>query len=295
MHFADFKLGHGEQASRRVPNQAVQVIAVTSGNPGAGKTHIAMNIAQALSLAGRRTLLLDADMGKSNIGKLFGLSHEFTLFDVLEGNKNLDDVMITGPDGILVMAGAYGMSQLAGLDRWECAGLVRAFSEITTPVDALVIDAASGGSECVASLCRAAGEIIVAVCADDVSVNAAATLIESMQQTSGIKRFRILPNRVASASEASEVFSRMLISLSENHDVMLTCCGFIPEDRHIAEAASSGQTVTSAFPRCRAAMALKNLASQIVKWPCSGLAGGHLEFFVERLIQNENINTEVRS
>jgi flagellar biosynthesis protein FlhG len=291
MHFADFKLDHGE----RVSNQAVQVIAVTSGNPGAGKTHIAMNIAQALSLAGRQTLLLDADMGKTSIARLFGLRHEFTLFDVLEGNKSLDDVMIPGPDGVRVISGTYSTSQLSGLDLWECAGLVRAFSEISTPVDALVIDAASGSSECVASLCRAAGEIIVAVCADDVSINAAVTLIESMQHGSGIKRFRILPNRVSSASEASEIFSRMLTSLSENHNALITCCGFIPEDRHIAEAARCGQTVTSAFPRCRAAMALKNLASQIVKWPCSGLAGGHLEFFVERLIQNENINTEVRS
>jgi flagellar biosynthesis protein FlhG len=295
MQFADFKLDDGERPDRRESDPVVQVIAVTSGHPGAGKTHIAMNLAQAMSLAGCRTLLLDADMGRSNVGRLFGLDHEFTLLDVLAGTKRLDEVMTNGPGGVQVISAAYSLSQLSALDLWECAGLVRAFSEITTPVDVLVIDAASGSSECVASICRAAGEIIVAVCADDASVEAATALVESMQQHIGIKRFRILPSRVASAREADDLFSRMLQQLSENHDVMLSCCNFIPEDAHVAEAALSGCTVTSAYPRSRAAMALKNLASQVMKWPCSGQAGGHLEFFVERLIQNENINTEVRS
>jgi flagellar biosynthesis protein FlhG len=181
------------------------------------------------------------------------------------------------------------------LGLWECAGLVRAFSDISGPVDALVIDTASGNGRCVASLCRAASEIIVTVCNDEESLNSGVMLIESLQEDYGMARFRILPNRVKSASEASELFGWLLRHFSANHDVMLSCCGYIPQDEHVNKAVLKSQSVITAYPRSRSAMALRNLADQIMKWPRYGSPGGHLEFFVERLIQNENINREVRS
>ena len=295
MQHADFKLGCQETTDQCSVNSPVQVIAVTSGNPGAGNTNIALNIAQALSLAGRSTLLLDADLGASNIDVLLGLNPEFTLFDVLNGSRSLDEVLLQGPDGIRLVSAASDMQQLAGLGLWECAGLVRAFSDISGPVNTLVIDAASRNGTCVASLCRAASEIIVTVRSDMESLCSCAALIESLQQKYGIDRFRILPNCVSSARDASQLFGRLLQHFAANHDVMLSCCGFIPQDEYVPKAAVSRQSIISAYPRSRAAMALRNLANQIMKWPRTGLAGGHLEFFVERLIQNENINMEVRS
>jgi flagellar biosynthesis protein FlhG len=87
----------------------------------------------------------------------------------------------------------------------------------------------------------------------------------------------------------------LLQRFSENHEIALSCCGFIPTDESLGKAGALQRSVISAFPRSRSAMALKNLASRVMKWPRSGQAGGHLEFFVERLIQNENLDMEVRS
>ncbi len=295
MQHADIKLGCRETTDQRRDNSPVQVIAVTSGNPGTGKTCVAMNVAQALSLAGRSTLLLNADPGASGIDALLDLRSAFTLFDVLNGSKTLDEVLLQGPDGVRLVSAASDMQQLAGLGLWECAGLVRAFSDISAPVDTLVIDVASGNGECVTSLCRAASEIIVPVRSGRESLHASAALIESLQQRFGIARFRILPNCVASARDASDLFGQFLQHFAANHDVVLSCCGFIPQDDFVQKAAVSRQSVISAYPRSRSALALRNLASQIMRWPRSGHAGGHLEFFVERLVQNENINMEVRS
>lgn len=295
MRDTDYKLDYQNTSKQSYAGNAVQAIAVTSGNPGAGKTSIAMNIAQALSLAGRKTLLLDADLGTSSIDALLNLSPEFTLFDVLNGSKSLDEVLLQGPDGMRVISAASSAQELAGSGLWECAGLVRAFSDISSPVDTLVIDTASAIGECVSSLCRAASEIIVAVCSDEDSLNSGATLIESLQQDYGIARFRIVPNRVETAREASDLFGSLLQHFAANHDVMLSCCGYIPQDEYVKKAALKHQSVITAYPRSRSAMALRNLANQIMRWPRFGLAGGHLEFFVERLIQNENINKEVRS
>jgi flagellar biosynthesis protein FlhG len=295
MRNAEYKLGYKYPEKQGCSGNAAQTIVVISGNPGAGKTSIALNIAQALSLAGRKILLLDADLGTSSIDTLLDLRREFTLFDVLNGSKNLDEVLLHGPDGIRLVYAASSAEELAGFGLLECAGLVRAFSNISSPVDTLVIDTASGNGECVARLCRAASEVIVTVCSDAESLKSGAALIESLQQDYGIARFRVLPNRVGTTSEASDLFGWLLHHFAANHDVMLSCCGFIPQDEHVEKAALKKQSVITAYPRSRSAMALRNLADQIMRWPRFGSAGGHLEFFVERLIQNENINEEVRS
>ena len=295
MRSADIKLDYREQTHCIAAAATAQVIAVISGSPGAGTTSIALNLAQAMCLSGRTPLLLDADLGAASVRARPGQGRVDSLYDVLDGSRGLQDVIAAGPEGIPVIAAASCASQLAALDVLECAGMVRVFSELHDSIDTLVIDAAWGNGGCVASLCRAAGEIIVTVCPDEQSIASVVGMVATLQHEYGIARFRILPSQVSSAREASEVFGRLLQRFASNHEVILHCCGFIPLDDHMLRATRAGRTVLSAYPRSRAAMALRNLADRIMKWPCPGPAGGHLEFFVERKFQNEKINEEVRS
>jgi flagellar biosynthesis protein FlhG len=295
MQFADIKLGYEQAVLTNAAMTPVQVIAVTGVDRGSGKTSIAINLAQALSMAGRRTLLLDTDPGASNICEQLGLEPGFTLFDVFNGTINLDEVLLDGPDGVQIIPAASNSRRLAETGPWECAGLIRAFSDISSPVDTLVIDTASGIGDCTVSLCRAAGEVMVVLDNGQASLDGAASLINALHRKDGLSHFRVLPSRVASAREASELFATLLQCFSDNHEIALSCCGFIPADESLGKAASGQRSVISTFPRSRSAMALKNLAARVMKWPRSGQAGGHLEFFVERLIQNDNLDLEVRS
>ena len=52
----------------------VQVVAVTGGKGGTGKTSVAVNLATALAQMGRRTMLLDGDLGLANCDVLLGLA-----------------------------------------------------------------------------------------------------------------------------------------------------------------------------------------------------------------------------
>lgn len=292
MQHPDLKLG---QVGTPAANPPVRVIAFTGGKGGTGKSNIALNVAQALARAGQHTLLLDADLGMANIDALLGIEVDHTLHDVFSGHKALGDILTTGPDGIRLIPAASGAQQLAELGISECTGLMRAFSDLDEPVDVLVIDTATGISEIVTSFCRAATDIVVVVCNEPASVRDAAALVETLRTGHGITRFHVLPNRVASAAEADALFRRLYECFPDGHDLVLSCCGYVPQDDCMQQAIARRETVLSAFPYSRSAMALKNLAMQILNWPRQQYAGGHLEFFVERLIQNENRGMEVRS
>ncbi len=295
MRLADVKLGQADTPARQAGRGPVQVIAVTGGKGGSGKTNISVNLAYALARVGRRTMLLDADLGMANVDVLLGLTPVRTLFDVVSGTCQIEDIIMTVDDELMVVPAASGAHQLASLGCRECAGLVRAFSDLERPLDTLVVDTATGISECVASFCRAANEIIVVVCNEPASIHDSVARIEMLSAEFGINRFRILANMVNSACEGRALFSRVLAEFSDDHTQVLSYAGFVPRDECLVEALNARTSVVSAFPRSRSAMALLNLARQVIAWPQPAQAGGHVEFFVERLIQNENSGMEVTS
>ena len=170
MRLADVKLGQTVELAGLSTQGPVQVIAVTSGKGGTGKTNIAVNLAQALANDGQRTLLLDADLGMANVDVLLGLAVTHTLADVLSGKCRLEDIMISCSDSLKVIPAASGVRQLAGMGQRECAGLVRAFSDLKQPLDFLLVDTATGIAESVASFCRAATEVLVVVCNEPASI-----------------------------------------------------------------------------------------------------------------------------
>ena len=61
----------------------VQVIAVTGGKGGVGKTNVSVNLGVALAQRGRGVMLLDADLGLANVDVLLGLKPRWTLAHVL--------------------------------------------------------------------------------------------------------------------------------------------------------------------------------------------------------------------
>ena len=295
MQISDIKLDHSAARASLPGNSPVQVIAVTGGKGGTGKTSIAVNLAQALSNTGRHTLLLDADLGMANVDVLLGLEARHTLFDVLYGSHKLEDIIITGTENLQVIPAASGVSQLANLSQQECIGLVRAFSDLREPPETLVIDTATGISASVSSFCSAANDVLVVATNEPAALRDTAAQIRVLFSEYGVTRFRILANMVDTAHEGHELFQSMLEQFINNLDFTLSYAGFIPADDQQRKAVALHQPVVNTFPRSRSAMALNNLAKRVLHWPQPHYAGGHLEFFVERLIHNENMEMEEMS
>jgi flagellar biosynthesis protein FlhG len=211
------------------------------------------------------------------------------------GKCRLEDIQLTGGHNLMIIPAASGVRQLAEMGRQECAGLVRAFSDLKDPIDTLVIDTATGISESAASFCQAANEILVVVCNEPASIRDSVSQLGLFYSEYGITHFRILANMVNSASEAKVLFQKVMACFADNHSLHISYAGHIPADEHMRKAVLGHQAVINAFPRSSSAIALRKLARRIMDWPLPVQAGGHVEFFVERLIDNENVDMEVMS
>lgn len=280
---------------RMVNPQPVRVIAVTGGKGGVGKTNVSVNLGVALAESDRRVMILDADLGLANIDVMLGLYPEYDLSHVLRGERDLEEVIVTGPLGIQIVPAASGMQQMATLSRAEHAGLIRAFSDIGNDIDVLIVDTAAGISDTVVSFSCAAQEVIVVVCDEPASITDAYALIKLLNREHGVSRFRILANMVRSAQEGRELYKTMCRVADRYLDVMLNYVGSIPYDNDLRKAVKGQKSIVQAFPRSRASQAFKNLAKKADNWPVPVGVSGHLQFFVERLIQYSNHNGEMEA
>lgn len=263
----------------------VKVIAVSSGKGGVGKTNVSVNLAAQLAGLGKSVMLLDADLGLANVDVLLGLSPKYNLSHVLEGRATLEEILVEGPNGVKIVPAASGIQKMAELSRAEHVGLIRSFSELNHDIDYLIIDTAAGISDGVVSFARAAREILVVVCDEPSSITDAYALIKVLNCDYAVQRFHMVANRVRSPNEGHDLFVKLARVTTKFLDLTLDYAGAIPEDDSLRKAVQRQRPVALAYPGSPSARAFGELAKRVEKWPLPNAAEGHLEFFVERLIQ----------
>ncbi len=273
-------------------SKPVQVIAVTSGKGGVGKTNVSANLATAMVANGKNVLLLDADMGLANIDVMLGLRPTYNLSHVISGEQSLTDVIVEAQCGLKIIPAASGIKQMTDLSPVQHAGLIHAFSELEDDIDVLLVDTAAGISDSVISFCQAAQEVLVVVCDEPASLIDAFALIKVLNRDNGVQRFHILANKTNSSQEGRDIYSKLLNVADRYLDITADYLGAIPYDDYLKKSVKQQRPVVDAYPRSRSAIAFKNLAQKADKWPRLDSPGGHLEFFVERLIRSNHSESE---
>ncbi len=264
----------------------VRVIAVTGGKGGIGKTNVSVNLSMALSKLGNRVVLLDADLGLANVDVLLGLHADKTLEDVLKGECSLMDIMVEGPAGVKIVPAASGVRSMVELGDAEHAGLIQAFSDIDDQLDILVIDTAAGISSSVTSFVQAAQEVLVVVCDEPTSITDAYALIKVLNRDYDIFKFNVIANMVNTSEEAQQMFRKLSLVADKFLNVALRFVGEVPYDEMLKKAVKKREPVLTAYPRSKSAVAFRDLAVEIQSWPLPKEPRGHMEFFIERLIQS---------
>ncbi|MFT7131954.1 MAG: flagellar biosynthesis protein FlhG [Cyclobacteriaceae bacterium] len=268
----------------RMSSHPVQVIAVTGGKGGVGKSNVSVNLSMALADMGRRVTLLDADLGLANIDVLLGIKSRGTLEQVIDGSLTLRDILVPGPMGIRVVPAASGTQSMVSLGPREHASVIQAFSDIADQMDVLVIDTAAGISSSVTSFVKAAQEVLLVVCDEPTSITDAYALLKLLNREHGMDRFKLVSSMTANKQQGALLFRKLVGVTDRFLDVTIEHVGNIPFDECVRKAVQKQKAVYEAYPSSKAAMGYRELAKQADSWPIANMPRGHLEFFVEQLV-----------
>lgn len=271
----------------------VQVIAVTGGKGGVGKTSVAVNLATALASTGRRVMLLDGDLGLANVDVFLGLSPRATMAHVLSGERSLDEIILESQYGVQVVPGASGVAELANLSAAAHLNLVQAFSSLSNRVDTLIVDTSAGIAHSVVQFTQAAQHVLLVVCDEPASMTDAYALIKVMSRNHGVSKFHVVANMTGAPGEGEGLYQKLCRVTGRFLDVTLEYVGEIPDDPYLRKAIREQRPVVAAFPACPASRAFKKLALQADKWPVPTHPRGNLEFFMERLVRKPETKLEV--
>ncbi|MEX1034134.1 MAG: MinD/ParA family protein [Cellvibrionaceae bacterium] len=263
----------------------IQVIAVTSGKGGVGKTHLAINLSLALAELQRRVVLLDADLALGSVDQTLGLTVEKSLADVIAGEASMRDVIADGPGGIRIVPAPSGVQPMSSLNTHQHAALIHGFNELSDELDVMVVDTAPGISDMVTNFVCASREVIMVVCDEPASIAGAHALIRLLSEDKGIFRFRVVCNRVRNAQEGKTLFGKLNELCEASVDVALHYLGHVPFDESMTTASQKQKPLLELAPRGRAAQAIRVLAQKLDDLPPSTVSGGRLEFFVEQLVR----------
>ena len=118
---------------------AARSMAVTSTNPGEGKTMVASNLAVSMAMAGRRVLLVDADLRRPQLHRIFNVARSPGLSDLMAGGAKPSEALRESPTpGLSILtSGSAVASPIDLLDSERLHRLIQGFSQV---FDVIVLD-----------------------------------------------------------------------------------------------------------------------------------------------------------
>ena len=215
---------------------SAQVLTVTSGKGGVGKTTVTANLASALAMLGKRVTAIDADIGLRNLDVVMGLENRivYDLVDVVEGRCRLRQAMIKDkrqPELYLIPA-----AQTRDKNAVSPSDMVLICDQLREEMDYVVIDSPAGIERGFRNAVAPADKVLIVTNPEVSAVRDADRiigLIEAEEKGPG----QLIINRVK-----PEMVSRGdMLSVADVLDVLaVELLGVIPEDERILVASNQG-------------------------------------------------------
>lgn len=264
-------------------HDSTRTISVTSGKGGVGKTTLVCNMAFDLARNGQRVLILDGDLGMANVDIMFGMRAQKDISHVINGQCELEDVIMEVSPGISLIPGGSGVYGLNNLQPLQKHVLLDQVSRLNRGFDYMIIDTAPGIDDNVLYLNSAAQEILVVVTPDPTSLTDAYALIKVLNQKHRENRFSIVTNMVKDDVEGRMVYQRLSDVASRFLCVSLDYRGSIPSDLILRQANRSQQLAVEAQAQAPSSRAIRALSESIRNSErFTGMKGG-LQFFWNQL------------
>ncbi len=202
----------GGSVVERASEEPGRLLTVFAPRGGSGKSVIATNVAIALSLLGRRTLLLDLDIGFGSCSLLLGMAPDLTLSDLTESPGALDDDKLAGyttrhPSGLDVLPAPVRPEDFRSVTEDK---VKRILHVARAQYEAVVVDTSSLFYDAMLATLDRTDELIL-VCSPDLpSIENVRKSLETLDLLSfPIERIRLVvnqpnPDHALSTAEVSE-------------------------------------------------------------------------------------------
>lgn len=239
-----------------------RVITITSGKGGVGKTNFTSNLAIALSRKGFKVVVVDADLSLGNVDVVMGVVARSNVSSVLDRDNSISDVVISGPEGVDIVSGGSGITDLIDLSNNDLDHIVNSFKDLNDSYDYILIDTGAGISHSVTAFVQAAHEVIIVLNAEPTSLTDSYALIKNIDRNN--KKIRLVINRVDSEEEGVEVFQKINSVSTKFLGYEVEKLGIIYEDKLVRKAIKQQVPVIIKYPESIASSSIEIIASNLV-------------------------------
>jgi septum site-determining protein MinD len=235
-----------------------RVIVVTSGKGGVGKTTTCANLGTGLAIRGRKTVLIDADIGLRNLDVVMGLENRivYDLVNVAEKTCKIRQALIKDKrfESLFLLPAA----QTREKDAVKPEQMVEICEELRQDYDYILIDCPAGIEQGFKNAVAGADEAII-VTTPDVSAVRDADRIIGLLQSREITEPNLIINRV----RPEMVRKGDMMDIGDINDILaISLLGVIPDDESIIISTNRGEPAVM-DSNSKAGEAFRNIAGRI--------------------------------
>lgn len=247
-------------------NTKAKIITISSGNSGVGKTCTAVNLAVLLAQKGHKVCLFDADAKLENVNIMLNLIPDYTLQDVLSGDKTLHEITLHTA-GLDVIPGITGLTSFISLSKEQQIRLQNSMLQLQAEYDYLIIDNTAGISNSVRYYTKISNYVIIVITPDPDSLSAAFSLIRALQKRGSQRKYQIMVNNVSDEAYARRIFKRFFAPIQEHIGCQINYFGCVMSDEMIPASICLQNPVVLEYPTSACAFSFSQLARRLVIFP----------------------------
>ncbi|HEY2980345.1 MAG TPA: septum site-determining protein MinD [Anaerolineales bacterium] len=235
-----------------------QVITVTSGKGGVGKTTAVANLAVALAADAKKIVCMDGDIGLRNLDVVMGLENRivYDIVDVIEGRCRLRQAMIRDKhfEHLYLIPAAQTRDKTAV----SPSDMVRICDELRPECDYILIDSPAGIERGFRNAIAPADRVLV-ITNPEVSAVRDADRVVGILEAEGKYSPALILNRLNLAM----VKNHDMLSAEDVLDLLaIQLIGIVPEDEGVIVGSNRG-TPVALEPKSRAGQAFRNIAKRL--------------------------------
>lgn len=236
-----------------------EVIVITSGKGGVGKTTTTANIGTGLALSGKKTVLIDTDIGLRNLDVVMGLENRivYDLVDVVEGFCRVKQALIKDKryESLYLLPAAQTRDKTAVNPQQ----MIKLCDELRQEFDYIIIDCPAGIEQGFKNAIAGADKAIV-VTTPEVSAVRDADRIIGLLEANELKNPKLLVNRV----RMDMVRRGDMMNMDDIIDILaIGLIGVVPDDEKIVVSTNRGEPAVT-DDKSMAGQAYRNITKRIM-------------------------------